>query len=106
MSDHGGSLTIVPPAAPAQAEAPRAATDEKPRRKFRFPTAFTVLAIVLPLVWIAAFVDLVTPTSAAIMGGLALSKIGYDRYLEFFRPFRAVVLVVCCAFIGVSAAAS
>ena len=32
-------------------------------------------------------VNLVTPTSAVIMGGLALSKVGYDRYLKFVWPF-------------------
>ena len=30
----------------------------------------------------SGFVNLVTPTSAVIMGGLALSKVGYDRYLQ------------------------
>ena len=33
-------------------------------------------------------VNLVTPTSAVIMGGLALSKVGYDRYLKFVWPYR------------------
>ena len=49
-------------------------------------------------------VNLVTPTSAVIMGGLALSKVGYDRYLKFVWPFLVIVFVVCCAFIGISAA--
>jgi uncharacterized ion transporter superfamily protein YfcC len=34
----------------------------------------------------SGLVNLVTPTSAVIVGGLALSKIGYDRYLKFVRP--------------------
>ena len=34
-------------------------------------------------------VNLVTPTSAVIMGGLALSKVGYDKYLRFVWPFLA-----------------
>jgi uncharacterized ion transporter superfamily protein YfcC len=49
-------------------------------------------------------VNLVTPTSAVIMGGLALSKVGYDRYLRFVWPFVAVVFVVVCAFLGIAAA--
>jgi uncharacterized ion transporter superfamily protein YfcC len=49
-------------------------------------------------------VNLVTPTSAVIMGGLALSKVGYDRYLKFVWPFVLAVFVVCCAFLGISAA--
>jgi uncharacterized ion transporter superfamily protein YfcC len=52
----------------------------------------------------SGFVNLVTPTSAVIMGGLALSKVGYDRYLKFVWPFLVAVFVVVCAFIGISAA--
>ena len=37
----------------------------------------------------SGLVNLVTPTSAVIMGGLALSKVGYDRYLKFVWPFVA-----------------
>ena len=33
--------------------------------------------------------NLITPTSAVIMGGLALSKVGYDRYLKFVWPFAS-----------------
>ena len=35
----------------------------------------------------SGLVNLVTPTSAVIMGGLALSKVGYDRYLKFVWPY-------------------
>jgi uncharacterized ion transporter superfamily protein YfcC len=52
----------------------------------------------------SGFVNLVTPTSAVIMGGLALSKVGYDRYLKFVWPYLAVVFVVVCTFVGISAA--
>jgi len=52
----------------------------------------------------SGFVNLVTPTSAVIMGGLALSKVGYDKYLRFVWPFLAVVFVVVCAFLGIAAA--
>jgi uncharacterized ion transporter superfamily protein YfcC len=54
----------------------------------------------------SGLVNVVTPTSAVIMGGLALSKVGYDRYLKFVWPYLAAVLVVCVAFIGISAAVS
>jgi uncharacterized ion transporter superfamily protein YfcC len=54
----------------------------------------------------SGLVNLVTPTSAVIMGGLALSKVGYDRYLKFVWPFLLVVFLVCCAFIGIAAATS
>ena len=52
----------------------------------------------------SGFVNLVTPTSAVIMGGLALSKVGYDRYLKFVWPFLVAVFVVVCAFLGIAAA--
>ena len=42
----------------------------------------------------SGFVNLVTPTSAVIMGGLALSKVGYDRYLRFVWPYLVAVFVV------------
>jgi uncharacterized ion transporter superfamily protein YfcC len=51
-------------------------------------------------------VNLITPTSAVIMGGLALSKVGYDKYLRFVWPFVLVVFLVVCAFLGISAATS
>ena len=52
----------------------------------------------------SGFVNLLTPTSAVIMGGLALSKVGYDRYLRFVWPFLVAVFVICIVFIGVAAA--
>ncbi len=54
----------------------------------------------------SGLVNLVTPTSAVIMGGLALSKVGYDRYLKFVWPYLAAVFIICCAFIGGAAALS
>jgi uncharacterized ion transporter superfamily protein YfcC len=54
----------------------------------------------------SGLVNLVTPTSAVIMGGLALSKVGYDRYLKFVWPFIAAAFVVVCLFVGGAAALS
>jgi uncharacterized ion transporter superfamily protein YfcC len=54
----------------------------------------------------SGFVNLFTPTSAVIMGGLALSKVGYDRYLRFVWPFLVAVFLVVCIFLGISAATS
>jgi uncharacterized ion transporter superfamily protein YfcC len=52
----------------------------------------------------SGLVNLVTPTSAVIMGGLALSRVGYDRYLKFVWPYVLAVFIVVCAFVGVAAA--
>ena len=38
------------------------------------------------------------------MGGPALSKVGYDRYLRFVSPFLAAVFVSNCVFLGSAAA--
>jgi uncharacterized ion transporter superfamily protein YfcC len=54
----------------------------------------------------SGLVNLVTPTSAVIMGGLALSKVGYDRYLKFVWPYLVAVLIICCIFIGIAGATS
>jgi uncharacterized ion transporter superfamily protein YfcC len=54
----------------------------------------------------SGLVNLFTPTSAVIMGGLALSRVGYDRYLRFVWPFLIAVFLVCCAFVGINAATS
>jgi uncharacterized ion transporter superfamily protein YfcC len=54
----------------------------------------------------SGLVNLVTPTSAVIMGGLALTKVGYDRYLKFVWPYLLAVFVVINAFLGIAAATS
>ena len=54
----------------------------------------------------SGIVNLFTPTSAVIMGGLALSKVGYDKYLRFVWPFLAAVFVVVCGLVGIAAAVS
>ena len=52
----------------------------------------------------SGLVNLITPTSAVIMGGLALSRIGYDRYLRFVLPFFGIALAISLAFVVVGAA--
>ncbi|WP_424210689.1 YfcC family protein [Streptomyces sp. BI20] len=46
----------------------------------------------------SGWVNLVTPTSAVIMGGLALAKVRYDKYLRFMWPLMATLLAVCVGF--------
>jgi uncharacterized ion transporter superfamily protein YfcC len=38
----------------------------------------------------------VHPTSAVVMGGLALSRARYDRYLRFVAPLLGILLVLTC----------
>jgi uncharacterized ion transporter superfamily protein YfcC len=52
----------------------------------------------------SGLVNLITPTSAVVMGGLALSRVGYNRYLRFVMPFFGLALVVCIIFMFIGAA--
>ena len=40
-------------------------------------------------------VNLITPTSAVVMGGLALAKVRYDEFLRFVAPLLLGLLVAC-----------
>jgi uncharacterized ion transporter superfamily protein YfcC len=51
----------------------------------------------------SGIVNLITPTSAVVMGGLALAKVRYDRYLKFVLPLVGILLVVSAVMIGVGA---
>jgi uncharacterized ion transporter superfamily protein YfcC len=56
--------------------------------------------------WQAAsgWMNLWVPTTAVTIGGVALAKVGYDKYLRFVWPLLAVLLVLICAFVAVGAA--
>jgi uncharacterized ion transporter superfamily protein YfcC len=51
--------------------------------------------------WNAAsgWVNLITPTSAVVMGGLALAKVGYDRYIRFVAPLLGIFFVLTIGFL-------
>ena len=48
----------------------------------------------------SGLVNLITPTSAVLMGGLALGKIGYDKYLKFVAPYLGIVFVIVALFMA------
>lgn len=52
----------------------------------------------------SGIINLITPTSAVVMGGLALAKVRYDHYLRFVGPLIGVLLVLCTLFIAVGSA--
>lgn len=54
----------------------------------------------------SGLVNLITPTSAVVMGGLALCHIRYDRFLRFVLPFFGIALAICLAFVVLGAALS
>ncbi|QIB46395.1 YfcC family protein [Streptomyces aureoverticillatus] len=56
--------------------------------------------------WAAAsgWMNLWVPTTAVTIGGVALAKVGYDKYLRFVWPLLAILFVLICAFVAVGAA--
>jgi uncharacterized ion transporter superfamily protein YfcC len=54
----------------------------------------------------SGIINLITPTSAVVMGGLALAKVRYDQYLRFVLPLVGILLVVSTAIVAIGAALS
>jgi uncharacterized ion transporter superfamily protein YfcC len=50
--------------------------------------------------------NLFIPTSAVVMGGLAIARVPYDRYLRWVLPLLAILSVLCIVVLGVGAALS
>ena len=48
----------------------------------------------------SGLVNLVTPTSAVVMGGLVLAKVGYDKYVRFILPLLGALFVLTCLFLA------
>jgi uncharacterized ion transporter superfamily protein YfcC len=44
----------------------------------------------------SGWMNLFTPTSAVVMGGLALRRVRYDRFLRFVAPLLGILLVLTC----------
>ena len=56
----------------------------------------------------SGLVNLVTPTSAVVMGGLAIAKVPYVRWLKWVAPLLGMltVLIVLCLSLGAVLAVS
>ncbi|SDK18780.1 YfcC family protein [Streptomyces indicus] len=56
--------------------------------------------------WAAAsgWMNLWVPTTAVTIGGVALAKVGYDKYLRFVWPLLAILFVLICGFVALGAA--
>ena len=52
----------------------------------------------------SGFVNYITPTSAVVMGGLTLAKVGYGQYLRFVLPFLVIVFVIVSIFMAIGVA--
>ncbi|MGW2277720.1 YfcC family protein [Streptomyces sp. NPDC001770] len=55
--------------------------------------------------WQAAsgWMNLWVPTTAVTIGGIALAKIGYDKYLRFVWPLLAILSVLICGLVALGA---
>jgi uncharacterized ion transporter superfamily protein YfcC len=52
----------------------------------------------------SGLMNLFIPTSAVVMGGLAIARVPYDRYLRWVWPLLAALAVLSVAVLGLSAA--
>ncbi len=48
-------------------------------------------------------VNIVTPTAAVVMGGLALGEVPYDRWVRFVWKLILIFFLLTLAFLAVSA---
>jgi uncharacterized ion transporter superfamily protein YfcC len=54
----------------------------------------------------SGLMNLFIPTSAVVMGGLAIARVPYDRYLRWVWPLLAMLAGLCVVVIGIGAALS
>ena len=52
----------------------------------------------------SGWVNLFTPTSAIVMGGLAIAKVRYDRYLKWVWPLLVILFVLTCVLLALGVA--
>ncbi|MEU5953220.1 YfcC family protein [Streptomyces sp. NPDC047525] len=51
----------------------------------------------------SGWMNLWVPTTAVTIGGVALAKVGYDKYLRFVWPLLAILFVLICVFVALGA---
>jgi uncharacterized ion transporter superfamily protein YfcC len=52
----------------------------------------------------SGLVSLITPTSAVVMGGLAIARVGYGTWLKFVTPLLVALTVLCGLVLAIAAA--
>ncbi len=53
----------------------------------------------------SGLVNLITPTSAVVMGGLAIARVGYNTWLKFVWPLLVLLFVLTILVLGLGVAA-
>lgn len=51
----------------------------------------------------SGIVNLITPTSAVVMGGLAIGRVSYDKWLKYVWKFVLVVFILTIVILGIAA---
>jgi uncharacterized ion transporter superfamily protein YfcC len=54
----------------------------------------------------SGWMNLFTPTSAVVMGGLAVAKVEYNKYVRFIAPLLGILLVLISGFVALGAVLS
>ncbi|WP_027707661.1 YfcC family protein [Zooshikella ganghwensis] len=54
----------------------------------------------------SGIVNLITPTSAVVMGGLAIGRVSYNRWLKFIWPLLIILTILIMAVLSVAAVLS
>lgn len=52
----------------------------------------------------SGIMNLWVPTSAVVMGGCTLAKVGYNRYIRFVLPLLGLLFILVCLFLALGAA--
>lgn len=54
----------------------------------------------------SGWMNLWVPTTAVIMGGVSLAKVGYNQYLRFAAPLLGILFVLICGFLALGSGLS
>ena len=49
------------------------------------------------------FMLMFAPTNVVVVGGLAIAKVGFDKYLKFIAPLLAIYFVIIVVVLGIAA---
>lgn len=50
----------------------------------------------------SGFVNLLTPTSAVVMGGLAIARVPYNKWIQYVWKYLVIVMIIVMASLGVA----
>lgn len=60
------------------------------------------IQVITGYIMASGIVNLITPTSGVVMGGLALARVPYDRWLKHMIPFIILLTIICIIFLTIT----